>query len=86
MRHVQGTDRSRGVRYLPHRHAVLSNLKSWLRGAFHSVSPKHLPSYFDEFVYRFNHRSRELAIGVLMAARALRGSPLPYATLVGERS
>ncbi len=86
VRRVQGLDRSRGVKLLPRSHAVFSNLKSWLRGTFHGVSAKHLPRYLDEFVYRFNLRGRELAIGAFTASRALAHPPFPYALLVGQRS
>lgn len=34
-----------------------SHLKRGLNGIYHSASPKHLQSYCDEFVYRFNTRN-----------------------------
>jgi transposase-like protein len=37
-------------------HGYFSNLKTWLRGRFHGVSPKYLPAYLAEFTYRFNRR------------------------------
>ena len=43
-------------KYLPMIHIVFSNLKAWLLGTFHGVSPKHLPAYLNEFVFRFNRR------------------------------
>ena len=42
--------------YLPIIHLVFSNLKSWLRGTHHGVSPQHLQAYLNEFVFRFNRR------------------------------
>lgn len=42
--------------YLPIIHLVFSNLKSWLRGCHHGVSPKHLQAYLNEFTFRFNRR------------------------------
>lgn len=42
--------------YLPIIHLVFSNLKSWLAGCHHGVSPKHLPAYLNEFAFRFNRR------------------------------
>ena len=42
--------------YLPIIHLVFSNLKSWLRGTHHGVSPKHLQTYLNEFAFRFNRR------------------------------
>jgi hypothetical protein len=44
---------------LPWAHTVFGNLKTWLRGTFHGVSPKHLQRYLNEFVFRFNQRWQE---------------------------
>ena len=37
-------------------HLVFSNLKTWLRGIHHGVSPQHLQAYLNEFTFRFNRR------------------------------
>lgn len=42
--------------FLPVVHLVFSNLKSWLGGIHHGVSPKHLQAYLNEFTFRFNRR------------------------------
>jgi len=42
--------------FLPIIHLVFSNLKTWLRGTHHGVSPQHLQAYLDEFTFRFNRR------------------------------
>jgi transposase-like protein len=42
--------------FLPIVHLVFSNLKSWLNGTHHGVSPKHLQAYLNEFTFRFNRR------------------------------
>src|SRR6202011_1543588 len=41
---------------LPISHLIFSNLKSWLRGCHHGVSPQHLQAYLNEFTFRFNRR------------------------------
>jgi transposase-like protein len=41
---------------LPRAHRALSNLKTWLQGTHHGVSPKHLQVYLDEFVFQHNRR------------------------------
>lgn len=41
---------------LPMSHLVFSNLKTWLLGTHHGVSPKHLQAYLNEYVFRFNRR------------------------------
>jgi transposase-like protein len=46
--------------YLPIIHLVFSNLKTWLRGVHHGVSPQHLQAYLNEFVFRFNRRFNPL--------------------------
>lgn len=53
---VQGNPKNAG-NILPLVHLQFSNLKSWLNGTFHGVSPKHLPAYLQEWNYRFNRRS-----------------------------
>ena len=42
--------------FLPIIHLVFSNLKTWLRGTHHGVSPQHLQEYLNEFTFRFNRR------------------------------
>jgi hypothetical protein len=42
--------------YLPIIHLVFSNLKAWINGTHHGVSPDHLQAYLNEFVFRFNRR------------------------------
>lgn len=42
--------------WLPMIHVIFSNLKSWLLGVHHGVSPQHLQAYMNEFTFRFNRR------------------------------
>ena len=42
--------------FLPIIHTVFADLKTWLNGTHHGVSPRHLPAYLNEFVFRFNRR------------------------------
>ncbi|TGQ69540.1 IS1595 family transposase [Mesorhizobium sp. M00.F.Ca.ET.186.01.1.1] len=42
--------------FLPIVHLIFSNLKGWLRGCHHGVSPQHLQAYLNEFTFRFNRR------------------------------
>jgi hypothetical protein len=49
------------AKLLPRIHRVFSNLKTWLAGIHHGVSPKHLPRYLDEYVFRFNRRRSPMA-------------------------
>ncbi len=43
-------------KHLPMVHVIFSNLKTWLRGTHHGVSPQHLQAYLNEYVFRFNRR------------------------------
>jgi ISXO2-like transposase domain/Transposase zinc-ribbon domain len=43
-------------KYLPIIHLVFANLKTWLSGIHHGVSPQHLQAYLNEFTFRFNRR------------------------------
>jgi transposase-like protein len=49
-------DHSKTDAALPMVHLVFSNLKTWLLGTHHGVSPHHLPAYLNEFTFRFNRR------------------------------
>lgn len=53
-KHVITTD-------LTHIHRVIGNLKTWLRGTHHGVSPQHLQAYLNEFAFRFNRRKTPMA-------------------------
>lgn len=46
---------------LPHIHRVFSNLKTWLVGTHHGVSPQHLQAYLNEYTFRFNRRKTPMA-------------------------
>lgn len=46
---------------LPRIHRAFGNLKTWLGGTHHGVSKKHLQTYLDEFVFRFNRRRKPMA-------------------------
>lgn len=52
--HYQVLDKNSGaLRWV---HALISNLTSFLLGAYHGLGCKYLQSYFDEFSFRFNRR------------------------------
>jgi transposase-like protein/predicted RNA-binding Zn-ribbon protein involved in translation (DUF1610 family) len=37
-------------------HTLISNVKSFIIGTYHGLKKKHLQSYLDEYLYRFNRR------------------------------
>lgn len=63
-------------RVAPHIHRVFSNLKTWLNGTHHGVTPKYLPSYLDEFVFRFNRRQTPMAAFQTLLGISLQKKPL----------
>jgi hypothetical protein len=46
---------------LPWVHRVFSNLKTWALGVYHGLRKKHVQTYLDEFVFRFNRRKKRAA-------------------------
>src|SRR5450830_802814 len=69
---------------LPGVHLVFSLVKRWVMGTLHgSISPEHMPAYFDEWVFRFNRRhsrSRGLLFRRLLQ-QAVEGDALTYSDL-----
>ena len=63
-----------------------ANLKAWLNGVHHGVSPQHLQAYLNEFTFRFNRR-----FFPFNAFRSLLGigaatKPTTYDALYGRRT
>lgn len=58
---VTGDSRVQVTKGLPHIHRVFGNLKAWLIGTHHGVSPKHLQAYLNEYTFRFNRRKTPMA-------------------------
>ena len=71
---------------LPWIHRVFSNLKTWALGVYHSLRRKHLQSYLDEFVFRFNRRrSRHAAFNSLLGI-GMRAKPITYKMLISPET
>jgi len=66
----------RAHKRFPHIHKVFGNLKTWLNGTHHGVKPKYLPSYLDEFVFRFNRRKTPMAAFQTLLGISLQKKPL----------
>ena len=67
--------------YLSMVHLVFLNLKSWLRGTHHGVSPQHLQAYLNEFTFRFNHRFYPFSAFRSLLGLASEGEAPTYAEL-----
>ena len=60
---------------------LLGNVKSSIRGTFHSIGLKHAPGYLAEFEYRFNRRYRLGDMIERLIYVGLRTPPMPYRLL-----
>jgi hypothetical protein len=49
-------DRGKMDSYLPVMSKVTANLKTWIDGTYHGVGKRHLQTYLNEFMFRFNRR------------------------------
>lgn len=69
---------------LPMISVVTANLKTWIDGAFHGVSKKHLQTYLNEFMFRFNRRFyRAVSFRSLLDLGA-HSSSLTYKNIYGK--
>ena len=71
---------------LPWTHRVFSNLKTWALGVYHGLRRKHLQSYLDEFVFRFNRRHHRHASFRSLLGIAAGHAPLTYKMLVSPEA
>lgn len=73
---------------LPHIHTLISLLKRWLLGTHQgAVEPKHLQSYLDEYVFRFNRR-KSTQRGLLfyrLLESAMQTKTITYTELINRK-
>jgi len=79
-------DPKNAAQLLPRVHRVFSNLKTWLAGTHHGVSPKHLPHYVNEFVFRFNRRRTPMAAFQSLLGLTAQHTPTTYKMLYSGES
>lgn len=75
-------DPRQAPRRVPHIHRVFSNLTAWLNETHHGVAPKHLPSYLDECVFRFNRRKTPMAAFQALLGISAQKSPISLTELL----
>ncbi|WP_424832999.1 IS1595 family transposase [Ruegeria sp.] len=68
---------------LPWIHRVFSNFKAWALGVYHGLRAKHLQSYLDEFVFRFNRRRYRHAGLKTLLNLVTKRQPMTYKMLIG---
>jgi hypothetical protein len=71
---------------LPWVHRIFSNLKVWALGVYHGRRRKHLQSYLDEFVFRFNRRRTRHAAFRSLLGIAVGHQPAPYKMLISPEA
>jgi transposase-like protein len=74
---------------LPRINTVTALLKRWLLGTLHGrLDPKHMDSYFEEYVFRFNRRTSKVR-GLLfqrVLENSIRVEPAPYKKIVARKA
>jgi hypothetical protein len=71
---------------LPWVHRIFSNLKVWALGVYHGLRRKHLQSYLDEFVFRFNRRRTRHAAFRSLLGIAASHPPFTYKMLISPEA
>ena len=71
---------------LPWVHRVISNLKTWGLGVYHGLRRKHLQSYLDEFVFRFNRRATPHAAFRTLLGIGTAIKPVTYSMLISPEA
>ena len=69
---------SKGGKGFPGLHAVIMNLKGWLRGIHHHCSARFINGYLDEFFFRFNRRNFLTSIWHKLIDRFMINKPYSY--------
>lgn len=59
-------------------HAVIMNLKGWIRGIHHHCSERFINGYLDEFFFRFNRRNHLPSIWNKLIERFMENKPYSY--------
>lgn len=72
--------------WLPLIHLAFGNLKTWLNGIHHGVSPQHLPAYLNEYTFRFNRRFYPFNAFRSLLGIAAGTEPTMYDALYGRAS
>jgi hypothetical protein len=69
---------------LPWIHRVFANAKRWGLGVYHGLRQKHLQTYLDEFVFRFNRRRTPAAAFERLLGLTATLQPASYQMLINR--
>src|SRR6202171_4590828 len=78
------TTHSNGMSALPWSHRAFSLLKRWTLGTYHGLRRKHVDTYLNEFVFRYNRRFYRHASFETLLALAAHHEPASYWNLIGR--
>jgi transposase-like protein/ribosomal protein L37AE/L43A len=79
-------DPKNASKLFPRVHRTFSNRKTWLKRTYHGVSPKHLPHYINEFVFRFNRRRTPMAAFQSLLGLSTQHAPTTHKMLYAAES
>ena len=71
---------------LPWSHRAFALMKRWALGTYHGLRRKHVDTYLDEFVFRYNRRFYRHASFETMLGLAADHAPATYRDIVGRES
>ena len=71
---------------LPWSHRAFALMKRWALGTYHGLRRKHVDTYLDEFVFRYNLRFYRHASFETMLGLAADHAPSTYRDIVGRES
>lgn len=83
-KHIVGDYRTYGDVHTNNIEGYWSILKRGIIGTFHSVSPKHLQRYCDEFAHRYNSRSKSSIERFAESIKNAHGTKLTYKILTAK--
>ena len=71
---------------LPWSHRAFALMKRWALGTYHGLRRKHVDTYLDEFVFRYNRRFYRRVSFETMLGLAANHAPASYRDIIGRES
>ncbi|MGC8765655.1 MAG: transposase, partial [Brevinematia bacterium] len=82
-RSIKEYDRDKRKEILKWLNLLMHNIKSVMKGTYHSGCRKHLQLYLDEYCYRFNRRFWEKELFNRLLLASVNSKAVTYAELTG---
>lgn len=84
VKHTEGNYRTEGFKHTNNIEGFWAIMKRGIYGIYHSVSPKHLHRYCNEFGYRYNTRELKGVERFESAVKKVSDTRITYNTLIGK--